>query len=305
MKKLLVLGVLSIQLNIHAQIADWYKVDISRIGYKHTTFNFENYPNSISADSTFSLTKIKGGSIELSADIYTKHMYFSLDGSSILDVGVTLFQFNKSKQRWWNNDEYYVLRSDILPIRLAFGSNIGKYVGIYAGGQYSLSSVGLEYKSNSGNYRDTRIGGNTYGFGGHLVGAYKFFNVRYSYMYNWQSQAKQFKGNGVTNELVVSFGFAQVGLFAKFTHMYNMSKGGYLPKDRSKLFAGSINPGGANYAWQSSHYATQFQFSIGIYGAGLFSGVMKAGTGAVLETEQGLAKERREDKRRKIEYKEQ
>jgi hypothetical protein len=304
MKKLLFLSVFCFQFSGSAQIADWYKVDLSRLGYKHTKFVFEEYPSSPYSALPITKLEVKGGSIELSADIYTKHVYFGIDGSSILDVGVTLFQFNKSKQRWWSNDDYYVLRSDILPVRLAFGSNIGKYVGLYAGGQYSLSSVGLNYRSNNSDYRDTRISGNTYGFGGHLVAAYKLINVRYSYMYNWQAQAKRFKGNAIMNELVISIGNAQVGGFAKFTHLFNVSREGYLPKDRTKLFASSYPDGGKDFSWQSSQYATQFQFSVGIYAAGLFSGVTKAGSNALLETEQGLAKERRDDKRRKIEYKE-
>lgn len=305
MKKILFVAACISQLNAWSQISDWYKVDLSRIGYKNTKLTFENYPISNTlTDGDFQQTTIKGGSFEMSADIYTKHMYFSIDGSSFLDIGATLFQFDKSKQRWFDNDEYFVLRSDILPVRLAFGSNIGKYVGVYVGGQYALSSVGLQYRSGSSvNYRDTRIGGNTYGIGGHLVAAYKFLNVRYSYMYNLQSQARIFKGRGITNECVVSVGWANVGLFTKFTHIYSTTHGGYLPKDRSKLFNNAYNNVSKdNYTWQSSHFASQFQFSIGIYGAGLFSGISKVGSRALFETEQGVAKERREEKRRKVEY---
>ena len=301
MKKLFLLIALYTPLIGFSQIADWYKVDLSRLGYKHTTFHFENYPLNNTDPSVTSITEIKGGSFELSADIYTKNLYFTIDGSTFLDVGATLFQFDKSKQRWFDNDDYFVLRSDILPIRLAFGTNIGKYVGIYAGGQYALSSVGLQYKNNASPYRDTRIGGNTYGVGGHLVAAYKFVNLRYSYMYNWQSQAGLFKGNGISNELVLSLGWSNVGLYTKFYHVYQTTRGGYLPDDRTKLFAGKYE--NAPSSWQSSHFATQFQFSIGIYAAGLFSGVSKIGSKAIFETEQGTAKERRDEKRRKVEYK--
>ncbi len=304
MKTILSLLLMFVSFTGTSQIADWYKVDLSRIGYKHTTLTFENVPLSLSnnnGSSPFGQTEIKGGSFEFSADIYAKHVYFSIDGSSFLDIGATLFQFDRTKQRWFDNDEYFVLRSDILPMRLAFGSNIGKYAALYVGGQYSLSSVGLSYKSNTAAYRDTRIGGHTYGVGGHLVAAVKFVNVRYSYMYNWQSQAKVFKGIGINNELVVSAGFANVGLFLKFAHFYNTTNAGYLPEDRTKLFANKYE--GADYEWQSSHYATQFQFSVGIYSAGLFSGISKIGTRALSETEKGVAKERREEKKRKVIYK--
>jgi hypothetical protein len=303
MKKVLFGFLLFAQTMAFSQIEEWYGVDLSRLGYKNTTFTFENYPigtNSTEPDEPETL--INGGSFELSADFYKKHIYFNTDLSSLLDVGLTLFQFDKSKQRWFDNDEYFVLRSDILPTRLAFGSNIGKYLGIYLGGQYSLSSIGLEYKSNNSSLRNTRFGGHTYGFGGHLVAAYRFLNARYSYMYNWQSQGGGiFKGNVINNEFVLSFGFADYGLFTKFTHVYGMSNGGFLPVDRSRLFASDYE--GADFSWQSSQYATQFQFSIGIYAAGLFSGVAKAGTKTIRDVEMGAAKERREEKRRKVEYK--
>lgn len=121
-------------------------------------------------------------------------------------------------------------------------------------------------------------------------------------MYNWQSQGGGiFKGNGITNEFVLSFGFADIGLFTKFTHIYGMSNGGFLPVDRTRLFGSDYES--ADFSWQSSHYATQFQFSIGIYSAGLFSGVAKAGTKTLRDVEIGVANERREEKRRKIEYK--
>lgn len=82
-----------------------------------------------------------------------------------------------------------------------------------------------------------------------------------------------------------------------------MTRAGFLPDDRSKLFRSSYGDPVKDYSWQSSHFATQFQFSIGIYGAGLFSGISKVGTRAIFETEQGTAKERREEKRRRVEYK--
>lgn len=288
------------------QIADWYKVDLSRFGYKRSTFTFEEVPIyqewQKQTDSLNTLKAIKGGSLELSLDIYTKHIYFSLDASTLIDVGVTLFQFDKSKERWWNNNTYYVDRSDIFPTRLAFGTNITKYFAVYAGGQYALSSIGLRYKQSASPLQNTLISGNVYGFGGHVVGALSFMNVRYSYMYNWISQARTFKGNSITNELVLSMGFANVGIFAKVMHVYNESDAGYLPVDRSKIFVSKYD--NAKRTWQSAQYATQFQFSVGIYAAGLFSKITKAGSNALFETEQGTYRERQIEKRTRVIYKE-
>lgn len=289
-----------------SQISDWYRVDLSRIGYKHNSYNFELIPSNKNEQGEFNAEKfdllnVKGGSIEFSVDIFTKHMFFSLDGSSILDVGVTLFQF-KDKERWWDNNDYSVLFSDILPVKLAFGTNITKYFGVYVGGQYSLASLGIDFK-NSKKYsaESLRMGGNAYGVGGHIIGAYSFFNVRYSYTYDWTSQGGFFTGNRINNEIVLSFGFAKVGMFAKYKHSYNMSNAGYLPINRTRLFKSKYE--GADFKWQSAQFATKSEFSIGIYGAGLFSQINKMGARAVGDVEKGLIKERQDDKRRRIEYK--
>jgi len=307
MKTSLTALALFMALTCTSQIKDWYGVDLSRFGYKRSSIKFENRPvdefyNYPLSTGNFGVTEARGASFELSVDLYKKHFYFNLDGSSFLDIGATLFQFDDSKQRWWDNDEYQVLRSDILPIRMAFGSNIGKYVNVYAGGQWALTAYGLTYKENSQPFENTRVGGSTYGFGGHVVVGYKFLNFRYSYMKNWMSQAQLFKGNSITNEAVLSLGGADAGVFLKLTHVYATSDAGFLPIDRTELFNNEYD--NAEYAWQSSQHVTQFQGSIGIYAAGLFSGISKAGSTVISETERGVAKQRREERRRKIEWKE-
>ncbi|PWH86878.1 hypothetical protein [Brumimicrobium oceani] len=305
MKKLVLLFIVFPFLSF-TQISDWYKVDLSRLGYKHNSYNFELIPgksNTSNHNENFNVLNVKGGSSELSVDIFTRHMFFSLDGSSILDVGITLFQF-KEKERWWDNNDYYVLFSDILPVKLAFGTNISKYFGVYLGGQYSLSSLGIDFKNTEKfSAEKLRMGGNAYGVGGHIIGAYSLFNLRYSYTYDWTSQGGYFTGNRINNEIVLSIGFAKVGLFLKYKHSYNMANAGYLPVDRSKLFKSKYE--NEEFKWQSAQFATKSEFSVGIYGAGLFSKINKIGAQAVGDVEKGLLKERQQDKRRRIEYKEQ
>lgn len=305
MKKLIVFLILMPFISI-AQISDWYKVDLSRLGYKHNFYNFELIPASKNNANefnsrSFESMKVKGGSFELSADIFTKYVYFNIEASTLLDVGVTLFQFKK-KERWWNNNEYTVVFSDILPVKLAFGRNITEYFGVYIGGQYALTNIGIDFKGTEFKGRNLLMGGNAYGIGGHIIGAYSLFNVRYSYTYDWTSQGGYFQGNRINNEIVLSFGFDKVGMFAKFKHSFNMSKAGYLPVDRSKLFKSKYE--NADFEWQSAQYATKSEFSIGIYATGLFSGISKLGAKAIGETEKGLMKERQEDKKRKVIYKE-
>lgn len=294
-----------------SQIENWYKVDLGRLGYKHNTYTFEQMPlilnNGTYPDiGVFPQSVAKGGSFELSVDFLTKHVYFNIDASSLLDIGATLFQ-SKDKERWFNNNLYYVDYIDMLPIRLAFGTNITPFLGVYLGGQYSYTTIGVRYKTEQEASKgivlnDTRIGGNTYGFGAHAVLGVSIFNFRYSYMYNWTSQASTFKGHRIDNELVLSFGFPMLGVFVKYRHSFNMSNAGFLPEDRSRIFKKDYEY--PKSTWQSAQYATKSDFSVGIYAAGLFSGVTQGGSKALSDVEKGLMKERQEDKRRKIEWKE-
>lgn len=305
MKRFLTLFLIPV--SIFGQIEDWYGVDLSRLGYKHNTFTFEQqkqdnsqlWGNQNTID--FELLKVTGGSFEFSADVYSKHTLFNIDASSLLDIGATLFQF-KDKERWWNNSEYFVNYSDILPIRLAFGTRITPFANLYVGGQYSLHTIGINYKSNVSPYTKLMMGGNTYGFGGHIVTAFKFLNLRYSYMYDWSSFGGYFKGNRIQNELVLSIGVSYFGAFVKYKHSFTTSNAGYLPNKRSGLFKSSYE--NTDFSWQNAQFANKSEISFGVYLTGLFSSVSNASTRIIGETEIGVAKERREKRRRTIEYKE-
>ncbi len=282
-----------------AQVEDWYKCDLSRLGYKHNVLTFENAPNGETALwQNDPYTRVKGGSWELSVDLFTRHVYFGFDGSFLLDAGTRLFQF-KSKERWFNNKEYSVDRGDLLPVKLAFGTNIGRYVSVYAGGQYQYTTLGISYKDNSGR-RDVYIGGNQRGAGIHLVAAYKWVHLRYSFMYDWIRSAKTYTGKAMTSELALHLGAAKFGGFMKINRVYREMNGGYLPDSRDAFTRGDLS---STYRMLPAEYATQFTFSIGVYAAGLFSGVTKAGSKALYDTETGVREERNRQKRSRIEYK--
>jgi len=298
MKKLILLFCL-FPFVLNAQVKDWYGSDLSRLGYKASTFEFENARNGFASQWESEPTrKIKGGSFELSTDIFGKYVYFSLDGSFLLDAGAALFM-NKSKERWWDNKEFRMDRSELIPTRLAFGANISPFFSIYAGGQYQYSTLAIQYRDNPDNRRDVFIAGNQRGFGIHAVGAYRFIHLRYSYMYDWIKAAKTYEGLAITNEVVLSVGPAKFGGFLKLTHTYKKMEGDYLPDDRT---ARSKNGLSTDYAMLPAEYANQFTVSVGIFAAGLFSGVTHAMSKGVGEVEQGLRNERNEDKKRKIEW---
>lgn len=80
-----------------------------------------------------------------------------------------------------------------------------------------------------------------------------------------------------------------------------MSNSRLLPIDRTGIEKSEHEF--AQRSWQPVLYAKQFQVNFGIYGIGLFSGISKAETKVISETEAGVAKERREKKKRTIEYK--
>ena len=284
---------------LSAQVKDWYGSDLSRLGYKASTFEFENAPNGFASDwKSESTRKIKGGSFELSTDLYGKHVYFNLDGSFLLDIGATLFM-NKTKERWWDNKELRMDRVELIPTRLAFGAPITPYFSLYGGGQYQYSALAISYRDNPDNRRNVHIAGNQRGFGIHAVAAYKIMHLRYSYMYDWMKAAKTYDGIAITNELALHIGPAKFGGFVKLTHTHRMMKGGYLPDDRTANNKAGLSE---TYAMLPAEYANQFTFSIGIFAAGLFSGVTHAMSKGVGEVEQGLRHERNEDKKRKIEW---
>jgi len=286
---------------VSAQVKDWYGSDLSRLGYKRSTFQFENAKNGYAHLYTKEpYRKIKGGSFELSADVFSKNVYFNLDGSFLLDMASTLFMY-KSKERWWKNSEYIMDRADLVPIRLAFGSNISPYFSLYAGGQYQYSMLAINYRDESTNLRDVYIGGNQRGIGVHAVGAYKLFHLRYSFMYDWIRAAKTYNGIAITNEVALHIGPSKVGAFIKVNHIYKMMEGGYLPNDRTVRNKNDLSK---DMAVLPAEYGGTFTVSVGIFAAGLFSGVTHSMSRGISETEKGLRNERNEDKKRRIEYKE-
>lgn len=298
MKKIILLFAL-FPFALSAQVKDWYGSDLSRLGYKASTFEFENARNGFASQWESEPTrKIKGGSFELSTDVLGKHVYFNMDASFLLDVGSTLFM-NKSKERWWDNKEFRMDRVELIPTRLAFGAPITPYFSLYAGGQYQHASLAIKYKENPDNRRDVFIRGNQRGFGIHAVGAYRFIHLRYSYMYDWMKSAKTYEGIAITNELALHVGPAKFGAFLKLTHTHRMMKGGYLPDDRTAMNKAALSD---TYAMLPAEYANQFTVSVGIFAAGLFSGVTHGMSKTVGGVEEGLRKERNEDKKRKIEW---
>lgn len=301
MKKLLFL-LLLLPLGLSAQVEYWYKVDLSRLGYRHNVLTFENAPNGQAAQFKDNpLRKIKGASWEFSTEIITKNVYFGLNGSYLFDISTTLFQF-KEKDRWFKNEEYRLERGELFPVQLAFGNNIGRYFALYAGGQYQYTTFGIEYlRNNPMGYRNVYIGGNQRGAGVHAIFAKGMFFARYSYMYDWIRAAKTFNGTAQTHEFALHFGPQKVGAFVKFNYVYREMDAGYLPVDRTEL---SKPEGRVDMAVLPSEISSQFSFSVGIFAQGLFSGLSSLGARAISETERGLRKERNEDKKRKIEWKE-
>ena len=287
-------------LGLCAQVEYWYKVDLSRIGYRHNVLTFENAPNGQAAqfkDNPF--RTVKGASWEFSTEIFTKNVYFGLNGSYLFDIGTTLFQF-KEKERWFKNSEYRIERGELFPIQLAFGNNIGKYLAIYAGGQYQYTTFGIEYlQNNPSGYRNVYIGGNQRGAGLHAVFAKGMFLARYSYMYDWIRAAKEFTGTAQTHEFVLHFGPQKVGAFVKMNYVYRSMDAGYFMSDRTELRAPE---GEVDRDVLPGEIGAQFSLSIGIFGQGLFSGLSSLGARAIAETEKGVRKERNEKKRRTIEW---
>ncbi|MEZ4801014.1 MAG: hypothetical protein R2809_14825 [Flavobacteriales bacterium] len=301
MKKSFTLLLLALSIGANAQLSNWYKADLSKIGYRSNSITFENAPNNqFAAFSNEPFRTVKGGSFELSTEIFGKNVYFGMNGSFLLDVGKVLWTF-KPKERWYKNNMYSIDRGELIPVQLAFGSNIGKYFAIYAGGQYQYTTLGIDYTDSYNQYRDVYIGGNQRGAGIHLMAAYKFIHIRYSYMHDWMKAAKTFTGMAYTHELVAHVGINKIGFFVKFNQVFREMDGGYFPDDRKERTFADLPD---DYKMLPSERAKQFSFSIGIYATGIFSGVTQAGARAVTQTEVGLRNKRNEDKQRKIEYKE-
>ncbi|MDG1159211.1 MAG: hypothetical protein P8N19_06935 [Flavobacteriales bacterium] len=300
MKKLIFLLFL-LPSSLFAQVEYWYGVDLSRLGYRHNVITLENAPNgqaSAFRDNPF--REIRGASWEFSSEVMNKHVYFGINGSYLLDIGTALFQY-KEKDRWYKNSEYRLERGELFPVQLAFGSNIGKYFALYAGGQYQYTTFGINYNSKVSEFRNVYIGGNQRGAGVHAIFAKGMFFARYSYMHDWIRAAKEFTGMAYTHEFVLHFGPQKFGAFMKLNYVYREMDAGYFMIDRTERQAPE---GMADRDVLPGEIGSQFTFSVGIFAQGLFSGISSMGARAISETERALRKERNEVKRRKIEWKE-
>ena len=300
MKKLIFLLFL-LPSSLFAQVEYWYGVDLSRLGYRHNVITLENAPNGQASAFQYNpFREIRGASWEFSSEVMNKHVYFGINGSYLLDIGTTLFQY-KEKDRWYKNSEYRLERGELFPVQLAFGSNIGKYFALYAGGQYQYTTFGINYNSKVSEFRNVYIGGNQRGAGVHAIFAKGMFFARYSYMHDWIRAAKEYTGMAYTHEFVLHFGPQKLGAFMKMHYVYREMDAGYFMVDRTERQAPE------NFAERDvlpGEIGSQFTFSVGIFAQGLFSGISSMGARAISETERGLRKERNEVKRRKIEWKE-
>lgn len=300
MKKLFFL-LLLLPFSLQAQVENWYGVDLSRLGYRHNVLTFENAPNgqaSLYQDNP--LRTVKGASWEFSSEIIGKHVYFGINGSFLFDIGTTLWTF-KEKDRWYENSEYKLERGELIPVQLAFGSNIGKYFALYAGGQYQYTTFGINYNRNSSPFRDVYIGGNQRGAGIHAVFAKGMFFARYSYMHDWIKAAKEFTGMAYTHEFALHFGPQKLGAFVKCNYVYREMDAGYFMVDRTER---QVQEGLVERDVIPGEIGSQFSFSVGIFAQGLFSGLSSLGAQAISTTERNIRKEQNEKKRRTIEWKE-
>ncbi len=281
---------------LKAQVKDWYGCDLSRLGYKNSTIIFENAANGYASQhSSKPFRMAKAHSFDLSVDIYTKHVFFSFDGSLILDFSYYLIAKYSAKSSWWNNAEYKMDKNEFIPARLGFGLPITKYASLYAGGQYQYVAYGLKPKANDPSLRFVELIGSQYGLGIHFAAAYKMFHFRYSYMYDWISQKKTgMKGSAITNEMALHFGPKKYGAFIKINNSYRNSREYVLVTESSKT----------NGTYKPSEYINQYTISVGIFAAGLFSGVAHGASKAAGNTEINNANERNKEKKRKIEWKE-
>jgi hypothetical protein len=290
-----------------AQVADWYKTDLSTLGLKKNTINFSEscyfvpgqpVPQNIPVGPAI---KFEGLSTELSADFFTKHAYFHIDGSLmtdlIIDYTMRAILKKQEKNPWYDKDFGHYDGVKFLPIRLGFGTNITKYFSIYGGGQWQYSLYRFTPYNNV--HGGPRLGGNIYGVGIHGVFALGPVLIKQSYMYDWISRASHFKGNMITHETAFYFGYSNAGLFVKLNYQDRIMYGGELSSEISAILKSDLAVNTNDYPEFTNQHLT---VSFGIYAAGLFSGISKS-TGKIGEIEQGVRKERNDKKRRTIEYK--
>lgn len=277
-----------------SQMENWYKSDLGVLGYKHNTVKFGK---PTSDELTF-----KGGSSDLSVDMYFEHTYFHLDASIVSDM-LIWYAIGGNKNI---NDTWFVKdnigrydQAKFLPTRLAFGDNITPYFNLYAGGQWQYALY--DFQSDNNQYPDMYLGGNQYGLGIHATFAYKNILARYSYMKDWISRASTFKGQGVSQEISLHYGWNFLGVFAKFQFQNLTMKEGTYPENYKTTFKKDLKTSTV-YLPEQNMITTNF--SIGIYAAGLFSGINNSSAKAVRDTEIRNRNERNFKKRNTIEWKE-
>ena len=302
---LLLLTSIFIGLTNFSQIENWYGSDLGTLGYKFNNVKFEkrdpNYTSPTHDYSDSSWLQFKGGSTEFAVDLFSEHVYFHLDGSVIPDMiiyGVT--GMAKKEDTWLKiKDVGKYDQGKFFPIRLGFGDNITPYFNLYAGGQWQYSFY--TFTSETNKYESSFIGANQYGFGIHGALAVGPVLVKQSVMKDWVSRASTFKGNAMTYETSIYAGLNNFGVFMKFNWLQFTMKEGEYSVSEDKFFKSSLKADTRFYKEQNMN---MFTFSVGIYAAGLFSGVATSTSDAIYKTETGLRNERNQDKRNKIEWKE-
>lgn len=306
MKIVVISCVIIFPLFVSAQMENWYGSDLSTLGYKRNSINF--YKNPVDYESTIdysdsSTIQYKGGSTELAADIFTKNIYFHLDGSFVLDLGYVWVQNSilkkKSKDPWYKKDFGNYDQTILLPFRFGVGSTITPYVNMYGGVQWQYSLYRFTPKTVP--YEALQLGGSQYGLGLHTAFSYKGFLVKHSFMYDWVGRAREFKGNVLTNEVSVYCGIAQLGVFMKFNQQVHTINEGEYSTSLHSFFHSDLSSSTRYYREQRMN---RFTFSVGIYASGLFSGVTRGISKAASTTEMETKRQRDEERRRTIEYKE-
>lgn len=290
----------------NCQMENWYGSDLSTLGYKRNYIGFDKNPENYASNIDYtdsSLIQFKGGSTELAADVFSKHAYFHIDGSFLLDYGYVWVQNSilkkKGKDPWYRKDFGDYDQIILLPFRFGFGTNITPYVNMYGGAQWQYSMYRFTPKTVP--YEKLQLGGSQYGLGLHTAFSYKGFLVKHSFMYDWVGRAREFKGNVLTNEVSLYFGYAQAGLFVKFNQQVHTINEGEYSTSMTEIIHSELSP---NTRYYQEQRMNKFTFSVGIFASGLFSGISRGVTKAVSTTEIETRRQRNEQKRRTIEYKE-
>ena len=307
MKNIFLLILCLTSFNGFSQMKNWYRADLGTLGYKYNKVLFEkrdpNYTSPTYNYQDSNWLEFKGGTSELSADIFTKHTYFHIDASILTDLTIAYLTSSKKREEWWFNQEGTGKfdQGKFLPMRFAFGGNITKYVNLYAGGQWQYSSYNFEAEDEN-KYENTFIGGRQMGIGAHLAFSYGPVLIRQSYMIDWISRAGgMFKGNSTTHETALYIGYKKFGLFAKFNYQMLSMKEGTFSESYKAHFKNDLKPTTRFYQAQNMKVTT---FSFGIFATGLISGISRGISSSVADTEIKKRNERIRKKKNTIEWKE-